>query len=156
MKLWLRIALYIGGGGLIITWIDPPAGLVQYLLIGVLILGAAYLDTLLFRPRTRRREESNIVSLATLRQSRKQRQAAGGQGRERRVLQTVYSTALRSEVDELLGLLRSEGLNPMMVSQAARREGNGHVYDVRLPEKEVPRARPLIQFFLLKSARSPS
>lgn len=156
MRHWLRIAIYIGGGGLIITWIDPPAGLAQYGLILLLIVGAAYLDAWLFRPRTHRSGERNVVSLASLRQSRNRRQAGGGSGRERRVLHTVYSSAFRGDVDELLGLLRSEGLNPMMVSQAARGGGGDHLYEVRLPEREVAKARPLIQFFLVKSAKSPS
>lgn len=158
MKLWLRIAIYIGGGGLIITWIDPPSGLLQYALVGLLIVGAAYLDAWLFRPSgaASAGKGKNVISLAALRQSRNRRQAGGGMGRERRVLQTVFSSGYQNEVDELLGLLRAEGLNPMMVSQSTRREGNGHVYQVRLPEKEVPRAKPLIQFFLLKSAKSPS
>ena len=156
MKLWLRIAIYIGGGGLIITWIDPTPGFAQYGLILLLIVGAAYLDLWLFRPRLPRNADHNVVSLASLRQSRNRHPGLGGLGRERRVLQTVYSTGYQPEVDELLGLLRSEGLNPMMVSQSARRGDSGHVYEVRLPEKEVPRARPLIQFFLLKSAKSPS
>ncbi|HKI96841.1 MAG TPA: hypothetical protein VKB51_00070 [bacterium] len=155
MKLWLRIALYVGGGGLIITWINPPAGLIQYALIGLLIVGAAYLDAWLFRPDSAR-SKPNVVSLASLRRSRNRQQHGGGLGRERRVLQTVYSSAYQGEVDELLGLLRSEGLNPMMVSQSARRGEAGHVYEVRLPDKEVPKARPLIQFFLLKSAKTPS
>jgi hypothetical protein len=156
MKLWLRIALYIGGGGLIFTWIDPPAGFTRYVLILVLIVAAAYLDLWLFRPRAGRSSERNVVSLAALRQSRNRRQVGGGLGRERRVLQTVYRTPLHAEVDELLALLRSEGLNPMMVSQSVRREGNGHLYEVRLPEKEVPRAKPVIQFFQLKTAKTPS
>jgi hypothetical protein len=155
MRLWLRIALYVGGGGLIITWINPPAGVAQYALILALIVGAAYLDTWLFRPRAPR-SGHNVVSLASLRQSRNRRQTSASLVRERRVLQTVYSSAYQGEVDELLGLLRAEGLSPIMVSQNARRGDAGHVYEVRLPEKEVPKAKPLIQFFLLKSAKTPS
>lgn len=155
MKLWLRIALYVGGGGLIITWINPPSGLTQYALILALIIGAAYLDAWLFRPQGRR-SAHNVVSLASLRQSRNRRQSGAGLARERRVLHTVYTSAYQGEVDELLGLLRSEGLNPIMVSQAARRGDASHVYEVRLPEREVPKAKPLIQFFLLKSAKTPS
>jgi hypothetical protein len=155
MRLWLRIALYIGGGGLIITWIAPPAGIAQYGLILVLIVAAAYLDAWLVRPHAAR-PGRNVVSLATLRQSRIRRQAGGGLGRERRVLQTVFSSPFHGDVDELLGLLRSEGLNPMMVSQSAGRGNADRLYEVRLPEKEVPKARPLIQFFLLKSAKTPS
>lgn len=155
MKLWLRIALYIGGGGLIITWIDPPSGLVRYGLIGLLIVGAAYLDAWLSR-RHVGKPGQNVVSLASLRQSRNRRQAGLGLGRERRVLQTVFTSPFQGEVDELLGLLRAEGLNPMMISHHARPDEGDHRYEVRLPEKEVAKAKPLIQFFLLKSAKTPS
>jgi hypothetical protein len=155
MRLWLRIALYIGGGGLVITWLDPPAGIVRYGLILLLIVAAAYLDAWLFRGQAER-PEANVVSLASLRQSRNRRQAGLGLGRERRVLQTVFSSRFQGEVDELLGLLRAEGLNPMMVSQRPRQGEAEHRYEVRLPEKEVPKAKPLIQFFLLKTAKTPS
>lgn len=155
MKLWLRIALYVGGGGLIITWINPPSGLSQYALILALIVGAAYVDAWLFRPRAGR-SAHNVVSMASLRQSRNRRQSGMGSARERHVLHTVYSSGYQGEAEELLGLLRSEGLSPMMVSQAARRGDAGHVYQVRLPEREVAKAKPLIQFFLLKSAKTPS
>ncbi len=155
MRLWLRIALYVGGGGLIITWLDPPAGLAQYALILLFIVAAAYVDAWLFRQREPRSGQ-NVVSLASLRQSRSRRTAGGGLGHERRVLQMVFSSGFQPEVDELLGLLRSEGLNPIMVSQASLHGEAGHRYEVRLPEREVPKARPLVQFFLLKSARTPS
>jgi len=158
MKLWLRIALYLGGGGLLITWIDPPSGLLQYGLIGLLIVVAAYLDAWLFRPAAERpaRAGRNVVSLASLRQSRNRHQAAAGLGRERRTPQTVFSSAAQGEVDELLHLLRSEGFNPIMVSQSVGGSESRHRYEVRLPEREVPKARPLVQFFLLKSAKAPS
>jgi hypothetical protein len=155
MRLWLRIALYLGGGGLLITWIDPPAGLAQYGLIGLLIVGAAYVDAWLFRP-VAERPGRNVVSLATLRQSRNRGQAATGLGRERRTPQTIFASGVQGEVDELLHLLRSEGFNPIMVSRSAGGRESHHRYEVRLPEREVPKARPLIQFFLLKSAKTPS
>jgi hypothetical protein len=66
MRLWLRIALYVGGGGLIITWLDPPAGLAQYVLILLLIVAAAYVDSWLFRSR-KGRSGQNVVSLSVLR-----------------------------------------------------------------------------------------
>lgn len=156
MNLWLRIAFYVGGGGLIVTLVDPPSGLGQYALIGLLIVAAAYIDAWLLRPRTPQGKDRNVVSLSAIRHSRNRRQTGGGLGRERRVLQTVHSSGYRNEAEELLGLLRTEGFNPMMISQSAREAGGGHLYEVRLPEKEMTRARPLIQFFLLKSAKTPS
>ncbi len=60
-------------------------------------------------------------------------------------------------MDELLHLLRAEGLRPMMVShRTGEGAGQGHQYDVRLPEGEANKARPVVQFFLLKSAKQPS
>ena len=156
MKLWLRLVLYVGGGGLIITWIDPPGGFTRSVLILVVIVGAAYCDLWLSRPRQPKWQGQNVISLTSVRRSRKRRQASGGSGRERRVLQTVYSSGYHQEVDELLGLLRAEGLNPIMVAQNRSRGGHGPIYDVRLPEKEVAKAKPLIQFFLVKTAKRPS
>lgn len=156
MKLWFRFGLYLGGGGLVIMWIDPPRGLGQHLLILALIVGASYLDYWLFQSRPSYSKGGNIVSLADLRHARNRRQGTGGMSRERRVLQMVFSTRVQGEVEDLLDMLRAEGLNPMMVSQGGGMGQNGTVFEVRLPEKEVQKAKPLIQFFVVKSAKTPS
>ena len=156
MKLWVRIIIYLGGGGLILNWVEPPQGVGLHLLILALIVGFAYLDRWLFRMGSAPIDHCNVVSLNAARQSRKLRQGQGGNVRERKIFQTVYTSGLYQEVETLLSLLRAEGLNPMMVSrQAAKGEGEA-VYEVRLPEKELAKAGPLIQFFLVKSAKNPS
>ena len=156
MKLWLRAFIYLGGGGLIILWIDPPRGLGQHLVILALIVGAAYLDHWLVRHRPSSRRGGNVVSMHEVRHSRHRRQGPGAVERERRVPQTVFTSRLRQEVDDLLTLLRSEGMNPMMVSQQSAQGDNGAIYQVRLPEHELAKAKPLIQFFLVKTAKTPS
>ena len=71
-------------------------------------------------------------------------------------MQAVYSSAYQQDVEELLALLRAEGLNPMMISHGVSRGRTESVYEVRLPPGEVAIARPLIQFFQVKSAKTPS
>jgi hypothetical protein len=156
MRLWLRIALYIGGGGLIITAIDPPGGFTKYGLILLLILAAAYLDRWLSRPHAPGWSGRNVILLSSPRQSRGKRAGPSPLGRERRLPQTVFRSGYQQEVDELLLMLRAEGFRPIMVSHQTPRAENGSSFEIRLPEKEVPKARPLIQFFLVKSAKAPS
>lgn len=156
MRLLARFIVYLGGGGLILNWLDPPQGIGLHLLILALVVGFAYLDRWLFRVGSPPIDQGNVVSLNAARQSRKLRQGQGGAARERKIFQTVYTSGLRSEVDTLLSLLRAEGLNPMMVSQQTAKGEGEAVYEVRLPEKELARAKPLIQFFLVKSAKTPS
>lgn len=156
MKLWLRIIAYLGGGGMVVIWANPAPGLAQHLLILALIVGFAYLDRWMFKHSPSGAEQRNVVSLKSVRQTRSRRHGAGGAGREKRVFQTVFSSPTRHEVDHLLSLLRGEDLNPMMVSQKTTRGDSGTVYEVRLPEKEMVRAKPLIQFFLVKTAKSTS
>ncbi len=156
MRLLLRFIVYLGGGGLILIWVEPPQGIGLHLLILALVVGFAYLDRWLFRKGVAPIDHGNVVSLNAVRQSRNLRQGKGGTVRERKIFQTVYTSGFYHEVDTLLSLLRAEGLNPMMISQKTAK-GNGEtVYEVRLPEKELARAKPLIQFFLVKSAKNPS
>ena len=157
MRLWLRIALYLGGGGLLLSWIDPPAGLAQFALVGAIIVVSSYVDRWLFRPTGAGSGSArNVVSLHALRRSRQRRTGVDGAVRERRVLHTVFSSGAQNDVDEVLALLRGEGLNPVMISQSAVREGAGARYEVRLSDQELERGRPLVQFFLLKSTKKPS
>ncbi len=156
MRLLVRFIVYLGGGGLILIWIEPPLGIGRHLLILVLVVGFAYLDRWLFRMSAAPSDPGNVVSLNAVRQSKNLRQGQGGAVRERKIFQTVYTSGLFQEVDTLLSLLRAEGLNPMMISQKTAKGEGEAVYEVRLPEKELARAKPLIQFFLVKSAKNPS
>ena len=156
MRLLVRFIVYLGGGGLILIWVEPPRGVGMHLLILALVVGFAYLDRWLFRIGAAPSDEGNVVSLNAARQSRNQRQGQGGAVRERKIFQTVYTSGLYHEVETLLSLLRAEGFNPMMISQRTAKGESEAVYQVRLPEKELARARPLIQFFLVKSAKHPS
>lgn len=141
---------------MILIWVNPPQGIGMHLLILALVVGFAYLDRWLFRANTAPTGQGNVVSLSAVRKSRNLRQGQGGSVRERKIFQTVYTSGLFHEVDTLLSLLRSEGLNPMMVSQKTAKGEGEAVYEVRLPEKELARAKPLIQFFLVRSAKNPS
>ena len=156
MRLLVRFIVYLGGGGLILIWVQPPQGIGQHLLVLALVVGFAYLDRWLFRMGTGHIDHGNVVSLNAVRQSRNLRQGQGGAVRERKIFQTVYTSGLYQDVDTLLSLLRAEGLNPMMISQQTAKGEGDAVYEVRLPEKELARARPLIQFFLVRSAKNPS
>jgi hypothetical protein len=156
MKPWFRIAMYIGGGGLLVTLADPPGGFAQFALVLLVIVGAAYTDHWLTRKRPQNWMGGNVISMDSVRQSRRKRHASQAAVREKRVFQPVYSSAFHQEVQELLDLLRSEGLNPVMVSQRPSRGESSPIYEVRLPAKEVSKAKPLVQFFQVKSAKTPS
>jgi len=155
MKFWIRIFIYLGGGGLVLHWVEPSPGIGLHLLILALVVGFAYLDRWLFRVGSAPVDQGNVVSLNAVRQSRNQRTSQGGATRGRRIFQTVYTGGLYKEVDTLLTLLRAEVLNPMMISQKTAQGEDEAVYEVRLPQKEIARAKPLIQFFLVRSAKTP-
>lgn len=156
MKPWLRITIYTGGGGLLATLVDPPSGFAQFALVLLVIVGAAYMDHWLTRKRPPKWVGENVISMDSARQSRSKRHGSQTAMREKRVFQPVYSSAFHPEVQELLDLLRAEGLNPMMVSQRPSKGESSPIYEVRLPAKEVSKAKPLIQFFQVKSAKTPS
>ncbi len=150
----LRVVAYLAGGGLLLTWIDPGHGILRYALLLLLILGAACVEHLLQRRRTARADPRNVVSLSAFRRQQ-QRRHGGHPGRERRVLKPVYHLAYFGEVNELLGILRAEGLNPVMVTQN-QGERSAPTYEIRLPENELQPGRPLIESYQLQSAQHPS
>lgn len=153
MKLPVRMLCYLVGGALLLAWVDPPPGLLTFALVASIIVGAALLDHYLTRPRTAAPAEGpNVVNLLGRRQHRARR--AQNSGRERRVLYKVFSSGYQSEVNTLLRMLRAKGMNPMMVLQHVGSGRGEPVYEVRLPEGEVPHARPVIQIFLMHSART--
>lgn len=156
MKPWVRIAMYIGGGGLLATLADPPGGFAQFALVLLVIVGGAYTDRWLSRKRPPKWMGGNVISMDSVRQSHRKRHVGQAAVREKRVFQPVYSSAFHQDVQELLDLLRSEGLNPMMVSQRPSRGESSPIYEVCLPAKEVAKAKSLVQFFQVKSAKTPS
>lgn len=150
-----RITAYLLGGGLLLTWLNPPEGLVGYLIVGALIIAFAYLDALL-AGRSGRAGGDKVVSLKAFKARQKTRAEGGTGGRERRVLRPVYSSTFRGDVESLLQVLRAEGMNPMMVTQNRGGAKNSPFYMVMLPEKDVARAKPLIDLYTMPSARRPS
>lgn len=151
-----RIALYLTGGGLLLVWLDPPAGIMQYILIAGLILAFAYLDSFIARRSRVAGNNPKVISMGAFRARQKHRAGTAAAGRERRVLRPAYSSAYHSEVDALLQILRSDGLNPMMVTQNRSGAMASPVYMIMLPEKELRQAKPLIDLYVVQSAKAPS
>ena len=141
-------------GGLVLTLVDPPNGIIKYGLIFAIIAGGAYLDRWLLQPRPSRLKGANVVSMQNYQQSRNQRLGTHGHFRERRAFEQVFTTNLHDEIQELLELLRSDGLNPMMVSES--RTNGESVYQLHLPTQELAKARPILKFFHVKTAKNHS
>ena len=76
--------------------------------------------------------------------------------RERKVLRPAYSSAYYSDVDALLEILRAEGMNPMMVTQNRSGSRSSSLYMIMLSEKELRRAKHLIDLYVVQSAKTPS
>lgn len=153
----LRAFIYLVAGALLVTWVSPPPGLLRYALIIGLILGAAFVDHWLRgRGRQGRSAATNVVSLLGHRRPRGR--AAGGLSpfRERRGLRVVYSSAVQADADELLELLRTEGLRPIMVSQNTTFRQSPPQFEIRLPEHEARKARSLIEMFKLQAHHRPN
>lgn len=150
-----KICVYLICGGLLLTWIDPPAGFTGYVLIVGMILAFAYLDIYFSR---RYRQTSNDPKIVSMGAYRAKHSRGGGMpaGRERQVLRPAYSTAYHSDVDALLQILRSEGMNPMMVTQNRGGARSSPLFIVMLPERELRRAKPLIDLYVIQSAKAPS
>jgi len=101
----------------------------------------------------RPRHRDGIVKLDAYRAGR--RRASGqGQGKsERRTPRPVFETMQQAEAEDLLALLRGKGLNPIMVTRRTAGDNSPVVFEVRLPEQELTRAKSLMsQYIARKSA----
>lgn len=143
-------------GGLLLTWIDPPAGLMGYVLIVGMILCFAYLEIYLSRRHRRGSNDPKVVSMSAYRAKNQRGEGFTGGSRERKMLRPAYSSAYYSDVDALLQILRDEGMNPMMVTQGRSGSQSSPEYMIMLSEKELRRAKPLIDLYVVQSAKSPS
>ncbi|MBI4083400.1 MAG: hypothetical protein HY423_12405 [Candidatus Lambdaproteobacteria bacterium] len=158
MSLTVRMALYVGGGAAILTWIAPPDGLPKVGLILGLIVASAYLDRVLTRRARKGVSAGGVVSLGTFRNQREQKGGAAAETRGRRIPRLVFSTRYQSDAETLREMLRGAGLNPVLVMQ--NRGGAAGtaapVYEIRVVEAELKQARPLIDQFLARSLKKPS
>ena len=151
---WSRICAYLVGGGLFLTWVEPPYGAFRLALIGVLIVAFGYLDGFLNR-RSVPSDAGRVVSMQAFRAGRKKGTGNAG-NRERRMLRPVFSSAYHGEVETLLRMLRAEGLRPMMVTQNRKESPDSPFYMVMLPDDELERALPLINRYEAEAAKRPS
>ncbi|MCZ6472868.1 MAG: hypothetical protein O7A08_11985 [SAR324 cluster bacterium] len=151
-----RIGLYLAGGGLLLTWLQLPEGVLGVLTIIAMIVVFAYVDTLLRRHPAPPINHPKVVSMGAFR-ARQSSRSAGAMGpRERKVLRPVYNSIYYGDVDSLLQILRAEGLNPMMVTNNSSGAKNGPLYMIMLPDREIRRAKPLIDVYVVQTAKTPS
>ncbi len=151
-----RIALYLGGGGLLLAWLDPPEGLVQIAVILALIVIMAYLDVLLSKGAENPDRNQKVVSLRNFRSQQVKRGPLGESGREKRMQHEVFRSIYQDEVEAILRMLRRDGFHPMMVTQNPVGEAGAPLYRIMLPEKDQKRARGLIERYHLQAAKKPS
>ena len=156
MDHWLRIGIYLTGGGLALAALDPPEGLARLGAILVVTVAMAYLDRLLMGRESRR--GGTVLSPVSPGQAASQGHRFERKRRsERPASRSVFTSQDPGEAEVLLGMLRSQGMHPMLVSRTPLAESSGDIrYDVCLPEKEMTRAKPVLDFFLMQSARNPS
>ena len=148
----LRGMTYLVAGALLAMWIDPPPGIMRYGLIVAIIVGAAFLDAQ-FRGRRRGGAVSaKVVSLFGRRSGAAQSSKQSGT-RESRGMQLVFASPARSEADELLELLRGEGMRPVLASQNPMDRERSLQFEIRLPRAEAQRAQSTIELFKLRSTK---
>ena len=153
-----RIAIYLLGGALVLSWAAPPKGMMTGLMALLLIVAAALLEHFLITRQSAKAPEKqpNVISMASYQAGRNKRHNAGTAVREKKLLHTVFTSPFQKEVDALASMLRQEGMNPMMVSRKTEAALENTIYEIRVPEKEVDQAKPLILLHQIKSADKPS
>jgi hypothetical protein len=156
MAFAFRILFYIVGGGALLAAVDLQPGPIRWVAIPLYIVAAAYVDMLLERAARgpqHQRHRDGVVKLDAYRTSKRQ---AGGRNAgkpERRTPRPLFDTTQQNEAEGLVSLLRSKGLTPIMVTRRTAGAEPQVVFEVRLPEQELPRAKSLMsQYIARKSA----
>ena len=160
MTYFLRMLVYVLGGGALLAWLQPSHGLVEGLAIVALIGVCAAVDSL--------------VAGAALRQTKhavRGRKAAPGQRRtapsgpssgwgqarnpaEKRTLRLLFTTSSLEEAEALIAELRERKLHPMLATQRGGANEAAIGYEVRLPEVEWQRGHPVMARFPPRMAKS--
>ena len=69
-------------------------------------------------------------------------------------MKLVFASPAQSEADELLQLLRNEGLRAVLVTRNATGKQATLQFEIRLPHREAKRAQPLVELFKLRAAKN--
>ena len=156
MAFALRFGGYIGGGGLLLALMNPPVGPVRWLIAILYIIAASYLDMLFTGGQmgaSRTRGNEGVVRMDAYRAGKRSAGGQGGNKPERRVPRHLFETEHQVEAEGLLTLLRGKGLHPIMVTRRTPDSAAPVMFEVRLPEPELARAKSLMsQFIARKSA----
>ncbi|MDH5751969.1 MAG: DUF2007 domain-containing protein [Deltaproteobacteria bacterium] len=144
----LRIWLYLLTGGLFLSWLSPPRGIMEVLFSLVVILAAGYAETLFSRIKPLNVAGSRVVSLDDFRKSRNREQKPN----KHRAMQTVFRTVDLVEAESVVSQLSQEGFNPRLFSGMFGNSGGGQsedlavmMHEVRLPAGQAGRSREFIQ-----------
>lgn len=149
-----RLVLYLFSGALFITWIAPPEGLSRYALIVALIIIGAYADAWSRGGREAAPDRANVVPMLGYRKHH--RASSTFQARERRSMAPVFSSHSQTEADELVHLLREEGLRPVLVTAHTSDRPHRIRFEIRLTHHEAERSQALVKWFRLKAERHPN
>ena len=146
----LHIILYLSGGGLILSWLNPAEGMARFALIPGVILLLAVAHSALNQGKY---SSQGVVSLKAF-QSGKRKDQKANAVKDRRVLQMVFHTFYYEEVEQLVQIMRDKGLRPMMVTQSKTGDFGEPLYQIMLPEAEVRRGQALTERFRGKREHS--
>ncbi len=151
-----RLLTYLVGGALVIMWIAPEDGIFRYALIIALIVVGAYVDAWTRGWRKSAVGKTNVVSLLGYRKNHPRAPAQQGGFRERRSMALAFATTEQGEAEELIKLLRGEGMRPVLVT-AKTADGQHRVrFEIRLAHQEAEQAKSLINWFKLKQGKTPN
>ncbi len=157
MSFALRFGGYVIGGGALLAWANPPAGPLHWVAVLLYIVAAAYADTLLIhpegaRPRRTVADAGGVVKLDGFRAKRRGGIPHGHGRPERRPPRALFSTLQQSDAEGLLAVLRAKGLTPIMVTRKTAGTDSPVMYEVRLPEPELVRAKLLISQYVARTS----
>jgi hypothetical protein len=150
-----RLAIYLVSGALLMMWIAPPEGLYRYGLIVAWIMVVAYVDAWTRGWRKSTPERGNVVQMPGHRRTAHRPGGTLQALRERRSMALVFGALSQAEADELAGLLRAEGMHPVVVTSQFP-GGSRTRFEIRLPPRETERAQAMIKWFKLKAGKHPN
>ena len=145
----LKGIIYLGSGGALLAWTEPPPGW-GTLLVGVLlILTMSYLDYILGKGTAETPSFSPGQSSPTSRGKKGSTQAPP----DRKAPHAVFESQDQEQVQTMIKVLREEGFHPILVVRNSSDTPPETWYQVRLPKTETTKAKPIIALFEAESSR---
>ena len=144
---------YVLAGGALMAVVNPHGGILSWGLILLLILAFSYVDARWAGGLSGGGAQGKVVRLG---RPPEQSRIFFTPPKEKRVLVLAYSSGNPVVANDVIALLRKQGLAPVLVTENEASRPEGIRYNVLVPQQQAPKAQALIESVRQQKSEAPS